>query len=270
MINRNIDKKNGEIMNKKGEVTLFVILGIVIAAVVILLLYAARMTIFFPDNVENLNEVLNEMNNEIVECIGDIGNEPLIRIGLQGGYLNPDEDTYRLYNDTRISYLCYNIPGKEQCRNRMLLISDMENQLNDALKPRILSCVGNLNDFGRCKPIKIETPDELEIDAKINLKDVDGAVNYPVIIKSKKSENKAEQDRFVKKFNYPLGDLYNVMHDVIDFETDNGEFDPLFYMIAKKNEYKIYKNRPYPDKLYAVKRTDNDYLFQFFVESEPG
>ena len=256
-------------MDKKGQYTLFVILGIIIVVLMVLFLYA-RQTIFFPTNPENLNEVLSEISEQIVECVADVGREPLIIIGLQGGYLNPDEDTYRLHNDTRISYLCYDIPEESQCRNRMLLVNDMEKQLNNALKPRILSCIGYLKEFAGLKPITIETPDELRVDTQINIRDVDVNVFYTVVIKAKNNQNKVEQSKFVKNFDYPLGDLYNVMHDIIDSETEIGEFDQLFYMIAKKAEYKIYKNRPYPDKLYLLKRNDNDYQFQFFVQGEPG
>lgn len=257
------------IMEKRGQVTLFVILGIVIVALLVLVLYA-RQTIFFPTTPENLNSLMNDINDEIIQCIGDVNKDPIIRIGLQGGYLNPDEDTYRLYNDTKISYLCYDIPKTLQCRNRMLLVSDMESQLNKALKPRILGCMSNIKSYGSFKPIIIETPNELKLDTKINLNSIDIIVDYPIVIKSKKGETQVQKSKFTKTFDYPLGDIYNVAHDIIDAETGVGEFDQLFYMIAKKAEYKIYKNRPYPDKLYMIKRADNDYQFQFFVQGEPS
>lgn len=256
-------------MNKRGQVTTFVVLGIVIVAILLLILYA-RQTIFFPTTPDSLNSLLDEISDEIIECIGEVSKDPIIRIALQGGYLKPDIDTYRLYNDTTISYLCYDIPKKPQCRNRMLLISDMEEQLNLALKARILSCTANLDSFTKLKPIIIETPKEMKIDTKINLKTVDVTVKYLIVVRAKKGDTLVQRDSFIKTFDYPLGDLYNVAHDIIDSETEDGEFDQLFYMIAKKVEYKVYKYRPYPDKLYTLKRDDNDYQFQFFVQGEPS
>jgi len=256
-------------MEKRGQVTLFVVLGIVIVVLLVLLLYA-RQTFLFPATPENLNEILDAIEENIIECITDVGDEPIRRVGLQGGYLEPSTDTFRLFNDTQISYLCYDIPRKAECRNRLLLISDMESQLNNALKARVLSCMVDVKSLAKRKPITIETPKELELLTKINIRDIDVTVDYPVIIISKKDETTVKRDKFTKTFNYPLGDLYNVMHDIIDSETEQGEFDQLLYMIAKKAEYKIYKNRPYPDKLYALQRSDNSYQFQFFVQGEPS
>lgn len=268
-INGDINKISEITMEKRGQTTLFVILGIVIVVLLALFLLA-RQTIWFPTSQENMEELLNEINDGIIECIADLGDEPIIRIGLQGGYLKPDTDTYRLYNDTTISYLCYDIPDKDQCRNRMLLVSDMETQLDSALKPRIIGCMADVESYADLKPITIDTPKELTVNTKINFKDIEVVVNYPITITSKKSSTKVQRERFTKRFNYPLGDLYIVSHDVIDAETSSGEFDQLFYMIAKKAEYKIYKYRPYPDKLYSLKRSDNDYIFQFFIEGEPS
>ncbi|MBS3095354.1 hypothetical protein J4231_01620 [Candidatus Woesearchaeota archaeon] len=256
-------------MNKRGQVTLFVIIGIIIAVLLILFFYA-RQTIFFKPNQENLNHILTEVSDGIIECIGDVGKEPIIRLGLQGGYLNPDDDTFRLYNDTRISYLCYDIPKDEQCRNRMLLVSDMEFQLNDALKARILGCMPNIKSFSRGRPITIEVPNDLKVKTTIKIKDIDATVLYSIVIRSKDSQYKVQKGEFTKTFDIPLGDLYNAAHDIIDAETTSGDFDQLFYMIAKKADYKIYKYRPYPDKIYILKRSDNPYQFQFAVQGEPG
>ncbi|MEK6940666.1 MAG: hypothetical protein AABW49_02090 [Nanoarchaeota archaeon] len=256
-------------MEKRGQATVFVAVGIVIVVVVALILYG-RQTIFLPGTPDSLSKVLDDVNEHIVDCIGEVSEKPIIQIGLQGGYLNPGVDTFRLHNDTRISYLCYNMENSESCRNRLLLVQSMEEELNAALQPQIISCVGNIKDFGKLRPITIEVPEQFKVATNILQDNVVVAVEYPVIIKSDKTTNQVQRKTFEKIFEIPLGDLYLVVQDVLEQEITFGDFDPLLYMLSKKGEYTIIKTRPYPDKLYAISRNDNDYQLQFFIQGQPG
>ncbi len=257
-------------MEKRGQVTLFVVIGIVIVLLLALIL-AARQTIFLPANTETLGELQQDIQDHIVTCIADVSDEPIIRIGLQGGYLNPGVDTYRLFNDTQISYLCYNMEGTQQCRNRLLLLNDMETQLDEALRADILNCVGDVQSFGRLKPITITTPQPLKVQTNILQDTISVNVNYPIIITSNKDSSvNVQQNIFRGTLEYPLGNVYRVAQDILDQETILGDFDPLFYMIAKRGEYIITKNRPYPDKLYVIHQNNHDYQFQFFIQGQPG
>ncbi len=258
-------------MNKRGQVSIFVVLGIVVVILVALVLIG-RQTIFLPTTPESLGNIRDDINQHITECItdGDVTDDPVIQIGLQGGYLNPGIDTYRLFNDTTVSYLCYNMNNTEQCRNRLLLLNTMEEQLNEALKPKLISCIGDVQSYARLKPIIIETPKPLTVSTEINQENIQVHVNYPIIIKSKRNDNQVQQEVFTDVLDYPLGDLYFVAQAVLEQETTTGDFDPLIYMLAKRGEYIIVKQRPYPDELYQIKRNDNDYMFQFFVQGQPG
>lgn len=262
---------NTTTMNKKGQVSTFVIVGIVIVVLLALVL-VGRQTIFLPTTPESLANIQSDIDTHITECISDaeVSEEPIIRLGQQGGYLTPGIDTYRLFNDSTVAYLCYNIDETEQCRNRLLLKNTMEVQLNQALKPRILNCIGDMQSYARLKPITIETPQDLVVNTEIQQESIIVNINYPVIIKSTRNENRVEQDVFTEALNYPLGDLYLVIQSILEQEIQLGDFDPLLYMLAKRGEYIIIKQRPYPDKLYQIKRNNHPYVFEFFVQGQPG
>lgn len=255
-------------MKKRGQITAFVILGIVIVALVLLLLYTKTNVFMFTPSPEDLNKVMSDIRKDMISCIGKVSDEPIRRIALQGGYLSTPVDTYRLYDDTTISYLCYNIENDPRCRNRMLRKADMEQQLNEALDFALSTCI-DVQKFKKLGSFQITTPNKWELETTINPETVLATVVYPITISSEKSELSLSEDTFKKIFNYPLGELYKVSQDVIDFETTYGEFDQLSYMLAYHGIYRIEKLRPYPDKIYKLNKQDSNYIFQFAIQGEP-
>ncbi len=261
-------------MNKRGQVTAFVILGIVIFALVSIIFYA-RQNIFVAPSVENLKAELDSIKTNLENCVKKNVEDPLRKIALQGGYLEPKQDTYRLFNDTKISYLCYNIENTDQCSNRMLLLDDMKKQIDENLYNNLISsdCFRGIKEvpvFAGLRNYNLLTPSNPIIDTDIRQDNVLIKLTYPIILQSKRTPTKVEAKEYNIIINYPLGDLYEVSQDVLDFETQFGEFDQLVYMLAKKGQYRIYKQRPYPDKLYVLRRADSDYVFQFMIQGEPA
>ena len=90
--------------NKKGQVTLFIILGIIIVVVALLVLHTRTNLFLFNPSVEDLNNQLEGINEHVVDCIFEVGEEPIRRIGLQGGYLGASSGTYMFYNDLYCNY----------------------------------------------------------------------------------------------------------------------------------------------------------------------
>lgn len=254
-------------MKKRGQVTAFVILGIILVAIVILLLYSRTSVFVFKPSPEDVEGVMSEVRKDIVTCITKTGDEPIRRIALQGGYLSTPAGTYRLYDDTTISYLCYNMENDPRCMNRMLREADMEEQLSKAIDFALSTCV-DIDEFKKLG-FKIGTPEKWEVKTDINPDTVIVTVDYPVTVSSEKTELKLSEDTFKKIFNYPLGELYKVSQDILDFETEYGEFDQLSYMLAFHGMYKIEKLRPYPDKIYKLNKQDSNYMFQFAIQGEP-
>ena len=254
-------------MKKRGQITAFVVLGIVVVALVLLLLYAKTNIFLFTPSTEDLNKVMSDIRKDMISCIEEVGEEPIRRIALQGGYLSTPEDTYRLYDDTTISYLCYNMENDPRCRNRMLRKADLKQQLDEAIDFALSTCV-DVQKFKKFGNFNIKTPSKWEVETVINPEVTSVTVTYPIMIESEKSEVSLSADKFTKPFNYPLGELYKVSQDIISFETTYGEFDQLPYMLSYHGLYRIEKLRPYPDKIYKLNKQDSNYVFQFAVQGE--
>lgn len=257
---------------KKGQVTIFIILGIIILAAVVLVMFLKSQFYFGPATQERLQQEFPSIKIHVEKCIKDISEPILRKIGLQGGVLNPPEDTFRYYLGTKISYLCYNIPKDKRCSNRMLLKTQIEKDLTDEIKPKLTSCI----DIDSFKKLNYEiTTGAFQLDTSVGQDSVSFLLDFPITIK--KDDAEVKESTFSAKIDYPLGRLYNSAQDIITAEAIVGDFDTTPYSFLKtKNTnlpYVVQKLQPYPDKLYVLKIQDvpNDkepYIFQFLVQGE--
>ncbi|MDI6737371.1 MAG: hypothetical protein QME12_02535 [Nanoarchaeota archaeon] len=255
---------------KRGQVTLFVILGIVIVAIIVLLLAFRKDIMPMTGTPENLDKVMRNIDKGIKECMANSADEPIKRIGLQGGYLSTPEGSYRRWNDNAISYLCYNQAGKETCTNRFLTLGNMERQLSEAIKENMGKCfdIEGFADLGLIKTIEVMPVDNMDVKVIITKDIVTVELNAKVEVKG--SGGSKVNKKFEVPIRSPLGELYDVSQDILDAETAIGRFDQLTYMLAKMSRYTIYIQKPYPDKIYQIKLREKDYIFQFAVEGEPS
>ncbi|HII15678.1 MAG TPA: hypothetical protein HA362_05180 [Nanoarchaeota archaeon] len=259
-------------MSKRGQVTLFVILGIIVVALIVLLISFRREIIPRAATVENLDATMADIEKHISGCLKEAADEPVKRIGLQGGYLSTPEGSYRRWNDYPISFLCYNQAGKDTCTNRFLTKANMEEQLAAAIKENIGKCldIEGAANIGIIKTFDLVLGNTMDVKATILPDEVKVELDYDVQLKARKSDTQKKQGIFVRAIKAPLGELYDVSQDILDAETVIGRFDQLTYMLAKMSKFTIDVQKPYPDKIYRLKLRENNYIFQFAVEGEPS
>src|SRR3989344_800637 len=100
-------------MHKRGQVTVFIILGILIIVVLAVILYLYNLRAV-PD-VEETPEFdfsrTEVLNNYVQGCIEKSGNEALTLVGKQGGEIQPvfyqNWNCVEPGNCDKVSYLCY-------------------------------------------------------------------------------------------------------------------------------------------------------------------
>lgn len=247
-------------MKKRGQTTLFIILGIVIAILVVLFLVLATTDIG-PKLTQNAEDVMIQVDEHVTECLDEASDDVITLIGLQGGYLSPPEGSYKLWDDYPVSYLCYNQVGQPTCINRLLTRADMEEQLETAIKNQLQGCV---NVYGIDSGIS--APSDFDLDVNILDDAVAIILDYPVSIV--KGDQTSSRDNFEISVDVPLGELYDVAMDVVNTEATTGYFDVVYYVVSKQGAYTIYPYKPYPDKLFQLKLREGDYIFQFAIEGE--
>lgn len=247
-------------MNKRGAISIFVVLGIVIVVIALLLLIAKTTKYEIPFLEKDAAGEMQEIEEEISDCLSTTGGEYITRIGKQGGYLNTPEGSFIRYNDSAVSYLCYNQENSPTCTNRLLTKRHMEEELASAIQESLSTCI---NPFEISDDVS--APEPMLVSVLIAQSSVEITLDYPIII-DKGEGDRVSEDKFSASLNYPLGELYDVAMDVIDKEAFVGEFEQLTYMLDHKGRYEIIKDRPYPDKVYQLRLMNNNYMFQFAIQ----
>jgi len=247
---------------KRGQVTLFIILGIVILVVIALIFGLRNILGIGISSDKFISLKMGPLVDDLNKCIKENADEGIVLIGKQGGTLKPIK--YRMYNGNKVNYLCYNIVGDERCSNRMVVLNDMEGELNDYLQFELANCV-DTRALAKKLFYKVDI-EKLSVDTRILGDNVVVNVKYPITI-SKGAATLTQED-FSQTINRPLGDLYNTVYDIIDSETTSGQFLQLPYMLAKRGSVEINVDKPYPDKIYILNKKNDNYIFQFAVEGE--
>ena len=164
---------------KRGQVTLFIILGLIILVGIVLLIYfKASAFKKWPLKLitEDAPNELKPLQTFVTECLEQVSREAIVKIGLGGGYLEPTNSEYTPYyfqvnqnNPTESDILVINQNNKvpywyymntpNSCYNCMVTekniptFEDMQRQISVYVEKNIDSC---LNDFKAFEDMKIK------------------------------------------------------------------------------------------------------------------
>ena len=214
-------------MKKRGQVTIFIVLGIIILVFTGIYFYASKVNAKIKSQSAVAGS-LSDSDSQIVatyaeSCIKRIGQEALFdKIGMQGGYIDVDASTpSTTYLDNDVPYyLEANCLGTS-CTYTETIPSLPE--ISETLSDYIIA------EFEDCFKTEIFSDRGLEIikpsaninaDVIINKEDVSILLNYPLTIKKGKSEAKIES--FSVTLPIRLKALHDSANDLIKKITDTG------------------------------------------------
>jgi hypothetical protein len=247
-------------MNKRGQVTVFVILGIVILAAVFFVFY------FLGDNlVERTNQKVDievqPLKTYVQDCLEKISEEALDLIGRQGGVTDPVN--YRLYDGDKVNYLCHTPLDLALCNN---LYPDLKGniitEVNEYVELRLKQCVdiSLFEDAG----YKIEEG-EIKVNTEIFYEKTVIEVEYPLTIT--KQDVTVKENDFKVEIDNGLGRILSVVKDIVESETTVGYFENLLYMVAVRGEVEIEKQVRDDTMIYIINNWQSDYKFKFAVRN---
>lgn len=257
-------------MEKRGQVTTFIIIGIVIIAVVLFIFFLKDTLLTTISGEKAIDDYLKTemkgVEDEIKKCVDSNSRHALGLIAKQGGFI--ESLNYVLYKEDKVGVLCSNI-GRDRCLNSGLFNTDIEKRLNLYMKEKLKECV-NLKAFKEgFKRYDYEMSYDmnvLDVDTRVNDDNILFKVFLPVEIKKDKFE--LSNDEFVKRINVPLGRILIAVNDILNSEAIGGDFDIAGYSMMHINEYDISMSWRGNDRIYVVNAVGSDYLFQFAVEGK--
>ncbi len=240
--------------SRKGQVTLFIIIALLIVGILIFLLLWPTIKKGFVQEVspeEYLKACTEQHVKEVVELVGK-----------RGGSVNPGHAVS--FQGEKIEYLCYTNEYYKTCvMQQPLLKQHVEYEIVNYVKPKVEECVqslkGELEKRGYVVSSKRPDvsvsilPKNVHVDLKLGMSVTkDQTRSYDALRVSVKS---------------PIYDLIMISGSILNYEAHYGDADPLAYMFYYPN-LKVQKLKQEDGtKIYILQDRDSLQEFRFASRS---
>ncbi len=207
-------------MKTQGQITLFIILGIVLAVGIGLVLSLKPSTDDLVRTIE-VPALLEPVYTHVEDCIRDTAVPALYLMGMQGGYIYITQEyvsTY--YSDVAYSYL--------NDRSVMPTLKDMESQLETYMEEALPACP-NFNLF---PDLEIST-ENVTAGVKITTKGVVFNIEYPIV--GVKGESSNEVKDFSMNIPIRLFHIYNVLGGIVSKTLEDPDWVDMSYLSEFKD-----------------------------------
>ena len=245
-ISNKIRSRKG-IRNKKGQITIFIIAGILIIFLVALVFYLRASAARVRPPVEQL-EVVDEIKpiqSYVTDCLSNVGKDALIQIGNNGGYINiqnmkispipyksdvlvfePQKIPYWYYlkkdcNDPTKPYGCLQTKRPPMCRPGVECVissngdNSIEQQINKYVEDNLGSCINNFDIFNDRFDIQAGT---IKVETVVRDSSVSFKLDYPLSIKVKGTSKSTQIPYFYVEENVKLKELYSLASEIYESE----------------------------------------------------
>ncbi|OGZ78107.1 MAG: hypothetical protein A2360_00630 [Candidatus Staskawiczbacteria bacterium RIFOXYB1_FULL_32_11] len=201
-------------INKKGQIAIWIILGVAIVVVVLLLFVSLRS----PESSETK---VFSVQESIESCVKKTVNDVADKMMLQGGFVNPLNG--RMYNGTAVAYLCSSRTLYKPCVNQHpMLLEEMKNEIINYSKSKIDSCFDSVRQQVEKGNGKIELGN---MDLGINF--MPGKIELVIDrnVKIVQNGQTTNFDKFNVEVQNPLYDLANVAMIISNEEAKRCYFE---------------------------------------------
>ncbi len=257
-------------MHKRGQVTVFVILGLLILIVLALVfyLYGEKLKFQTKEEVKFDFSNVDVVKTYVEDCINKYSLEAINLAGKQGGEVNPgfyqNWNCKSLGDCDKVSYACFTTEYASCYNKKPFFRNFVEQEITNYLKTNLNSCI----DLNKLKEAGFNV-EAGNLNVNVSILDYNTIVNvnYPITIT--KGESRLKQDKFTKTFNVPLGKLIKVADDIVNQAINNpqGFIDPRVYVISQNGEIQLERQTHLDTKIYIANVKNDPYKFQFAIQN---
>lgn len=203
-------------VNRKAQVTIFIIVAIVIVAVLLILFYP-RLKILISGPVAP---------DYVKQCTEDSVKEVLEKVAVQGGSLEPEN--FILYDGNKVDYACYTNEYYKRCTmQKPFLKQDIEKEITSYIEPRVKTCINELKQ-------QIESRGSSVSLGSVNVKTEIVPNSILITINAPMTVTKAETEKYEKfkvDISSKLYDLLMISSSIANYEARYGDSDSMTYML---------------------------------------
>jgi len=246
-------------INKRGQVTIFIIVAIVIIAVAVLAYF------FYPKLTSKL--ISTSPTSFIQECLENDFEKIVKTISLNGGSYEPK--FYAEYYDkdrkkNQVEYLCYTNEYYKTCVvQQPLLQNHIEDEIEKTIKGKVDECFDSLVNSYKKKGYSANL-EKNGYEANLLPEKIELSFDYPLTL-TKGASNKYEKFEIIIDNN--LYELISIANSILEWESNYGDADISGYM----NIYhwlKIERSKETgATKIYTLTDRDSDDKFRFASRS---
>ena len=236
-------------MIKRGQVTIFIIVGIIIASVILIYLIVAR-----PEFTGS-----QKGRPGFEGCVEDSLEVAINELSLNGGYIN--QDFFYLYLGQEIPYLCYTNEFYDTCVvQEPFLKQHFEKNIKSRISKNVEECYKNSIDELRSRGLEV-SEGSVDFDVAIRPSEVNVTINAPTNIGTSSFK------KFNAKVNSPIYDMLMISTSVLQYETKLGDSD-ISSLMAVYPDYIINKLKQGDGtKIYVIESKVYETKFQFASRS---
>jgi len=241
---------------KRGQITIFIILAILIVVLVILFVFVipkAKMTTTFND--KNPQAFIQTCLEDKIETTAET-------IALQGGSLAPEH--YFTFNEIDIGYLCYTNENYKTCViQKPLLKQNIESEIEDEIKEDVVNCFNALRESYERKNYDAQ----MEVGTTtIELLPKRIVVSFDYALTVSKGQTDRYDD-FSVILNNNLYELIGITNSIVQWESTVGDADPRIYMTLYPDLRVDKNNRDDGTTIYVLTDKNTENKFQFASRS---
>jgi|SRR3989344_4346884 len=238
---------------KRGQITIFIILGLAILVIVVLLFTGGG----------NIGSFFSGQSPvaQIERCVFDDFEGLLDKVGEQGGQINPQH--YYLYEDKKVSYTCYTQESFKRCvMQRPFLERAIETELANYLKPKIEECLAQTKESFGAESVNYAQP---QIGVTLSPGNVLVAIKVDLVIAD--GEERQSYEYIKKDFSSRLYDFAVVAGEITNNEVTFGD-DQIDGYMYKDKTLKVEKLKQGDETtVYRLSDRGSDEKFLFAVRS---
>jgi hypothetical protein len=247
--------------NKRGQVTIFIILGIVlIVAAVLIYFFWPSITTTFAISSDNPEVFIQNCLQEEIE-------DSINVLSLQGGSM--DSGHYFVYNGNKVEYLCYQEEYYLTCVvQRPLLKAHVENEINVEIKSEFDTCLDDLKESFENKGYNVQMSKGAH-EVELLPKRVIARTNSSITISKGDSVSYSYggEDRLGVVVNNNLYELTTIAMSIISAEAEYGDAETTTYMNYYR-DLKVEKHKQSDGTtIYVLTDRNNGNSFMFASRS---
>lgn len=253
-------------MLKRGQVSVFAIVGLVAVLAIVLVFFLFReyqdKARLITNPKEYLKSQLVDIKRVVSNCVDENTKSELQRLYDGGGHLNPIR--YTDYYGKKVTFLCYKVKDNKPCYNMMFDEVSVGMELRSVLGGEIKNCVDSGLEKFKHMDYEINTGKfsfgDIVFEGETLLINID----YP--IKLSKDVFVEEEDTFNVVMKTDFWDIAGLVSSVVNMEALGASVD-LVDMNSNSNDYEIGRTVVEGGNVYMIApRNGEGSVFYFAVE----